>query len=129
MAERTLTNEATLAANYGEDNTPITFASNEVTTTLIDGLTITKAADKQAWVNGALTYTITINNTTGETLSSVVFTDALDTSLVNFNTTYGVQVDGTASTSFTYTGGTLTVNLDDIATGATKTITFQVTRV
>lgn len=129
MAERTLTNEATLAANYGEDNTPITLASNEVTTTLIDGLTITKAADKQAWVNGALTYTITINNTTGETLSNVVFTDALDTSLVNFNTTYGVQVDGTASTSFTYTGGTLTVNLDDIETGATKTITFQVTRV
>lgn len=129
MAERTLSNEATLAANYGGDNTPIALASNEVTTTLIDGLTFTKAADKQAWVNGTLTYTITINNTTGETLSNVVFTDALDTSLVNFNTSYGVQVDGTASTSFTYTSGTLTINLDNIATGTTKTITFQVTRI
>ena len=74
MAERTLSNEATLAANYGVNNTPIALASNEVTTTLIDGLTFTKAADKQAWVNGALTYTITINNTTGETLRLLTLT-------------------------------------------------------
>lgn len=46
MAEVSLLNNAKISVNYGESSNPVTFSSNNVTTTIIQGLTVTKAADK-----------------------------------------------------------------------------------
>lgn len=44
-------------------NKILTFLTSNITTVnLINELTITKAADKQNWRDGFLTYTMTINN-------------------------------------------------------------------
>lgn len=128
MAEITLTNNASIEANYGEESSPVTFSSNDVTTTIIEGLTITKAADKSYWVDGPLTYTIEVNNTSGAALSGGVITDILNTSLVTFSTTYGVQINGSATSNYTYNDGTLKVTLPDIANTEKATVTFQVTK-
>jgi len=127
MAEVTLTNKADFAGNYGESAVPITFSTNEVTTTIVQGITVTKSADKSYWVDGPLTYTITVENSSGSSIASIKLTDTLDTSLVEFNTTYGVQVNGQATTDFTYASGLLTINLQDIADSGSSTVTFQVT--
>ena len=47
----------------GVYNKKLTFLTSNITTVnLINELTITKAADKQNWRDGFLTYTMTINN-------------------------------------------------------------------
>lgn len=47
----------------GVYNKILTFLTSNITTVnLINELTITKAADKQNWRDGFLTYTMTINN-------------------------------------------------------------------
>lgn len=98
---------------------------------MVSGLTITKTADKSIWADGALRYTITINNQSTQSCTSPVITDVLDTSLVVF-TPDSVTIDGVKATSsqYTYDESTsiLTVNLEDLAAAATKTITFQVTK-
>lgn len=126
MAEINLTNKADIAGTYGDSASPITFSSNDVSTTIVQGFTVTKTADKTYWVDGQLTYTITITNDSGGTLTSGTLTDKIDTSIVNFNTSYGVQINGTSSTNFTYSEGTLTVTLPDLAGNASATVTFQV---
>jgi len=130
MAEVSLTNQVDISGQYGESSTPISFASNIVTTTIVQGLTVNKVADKVNWINGPLTYTVTIENNSGATLSSGVLTDNLNTSLVEFNTTYGVQIDGTptASSNYTYNDGELKVTLPELTDSNTTTVTFQVTR-
>lgn len=127
MAQTNLTNKVDIEGQYGDDNTPITFSSNLVTTSIVDGLTVTKSADKTNWVDGPLTYTIVVTNQSGDSLKSGVLTDILDTTLVDFNTTYGVQLNGTATTDFTYNAGELKITLPDLANEASATITFQVT--
>ena len=76
-------------------------------------------------------YTLTINNTTGQTYTSPVITDTLDTTLVTF-VPDSVTINGSTATSSQYTynnsNGLLTVNLSDIATGGTATVTFKVTK-
>lgn len=62
MAEINLTNKADIAGTYGDSASPITFSSNDVSTTIVQGFTVTKKADKTYWVDGPLTYTITITN-------------------------------------------------------------------
>ena len=128
MADVNLINQANITGEYGDPATPISFSSNSVTTTIVQGLTVTKTADKTNWVDGPLTYTLVVQNDSGSTLSSGVVTDDLDTTLVDFNTTYGVQINGSASTDFTYADGQLKINMPDLATGNSTTITFQVTR-
>lgn len=129
MAELSLTNKVDIAGNYGDASNPVTFASNDVTTTLIQGLTVTKNADKTYWVNGPLTYTVTIANNSGSKLDSGVVTDKLDTNLISLDETYGVLINGSKTEDYTYTTGTLTVNLPELADNSTTTVTFRVNRI
>ncbi len=128
MAKTTL-NQANFSGDYGAEAVPITFASNEVTTTIVTGLTATLSANKRYWVDGALTYTVTVTNNSGETYSKGVLADALDTANVQFDTDYAVEIDGAKTSDYTYSGGLLSVNLPDVADGTTVTVTFQVTQV
>lgn len=127
--ETKLSNVASALGNYNDIPTSIT--SDAVLVTMISGLTITKSADKTVWADGALTYTIKVDNQSGETYSSAVVSDILNASLVSF-VDGSVTIDGTKASEdeYSYDTGTntLTVNLGDILTGGEKTITFQVTK-
>ncbi len=126
--ETELSNVVSALGNYNEIPTSIT--SDAVLVTMIDGLTITKTADKPIWADGSLTYTIKIDNQTNETYSSPVITDVIST-LVSF-TNDSVTIDGVKAGSEQYTfdtsTNTLKVTLDDIAPTQSKTVTFQVTK-
>ena len=129
MDNKELLNTASSVGTYNGLPTEIT--SEAVAVQIINGLTITKTADKVSWGNGLLTYTITIQNTAAESYVAPVVTDVIDTTLVKFvpNSVYidDVQAD---STQYTYddTTHTLTVNLGDITSGSSKKITFQVSK-
>ena len=60
-----LTNIATATGTY--NSLPTSMTSDTSAVALIEGLTITKTADQTSWVNGPLTYTITIDNQATET--------------------------------------------------------------
>ena len=124
MSDITLTNNANISGTY--DSSPLTLESNTVTTQLISGITIQKSADKQNWLSGDLTYTITIQNNADSNLDSPVLTDVLNPDLIKL-VENSVQVDG-AIKQYTYeeSTGTLTVNLNNIDVGNTATITFRV---
>lgn len=124
-----LENKIEINGTYGDEATPVTFSSNTVTTTIVRGLTVTKSADKQSWVDGLLTYTITINNSSGAKLASGTVMDQLNTTLVNFNTESGVTINGEATSNYTYSGGVLSVTLPEIADSSTTTIVFKVSLV
>lgn len=132
--DSTLNNQASAVGEYNNISTSLTSEVSVVT--IIDGLTITKSADKENWASGVLTYTIVVNNTTGNTYSGVNVTDVLDTTkikLVDGSVTVDGNIiqKGTNVNEYTYddTSGTLVVNLGDIATTVKKTITFQVSKV
>ncbi len=127
MAKTTL-NQADFSGSYGADSVPITFVSNQVTTTIITGLTATLSASKQYWVNGPLLYTVVVANNSGETYSKGVLQDTIDTANVTFDTDYAVQINGQKTTDYTYSGGLLSVNLPDVSDGASLTVSFQVTQ-
>ena len=128
MAVVNLTNQTTIEGQYGSPASAISFVSNEVTTSIVQGLTVQKEADKTNWVNGPLTYTIVVTNNSGSTLSSGVLLDKIDINLVDFSTTYGVQIDGSKTTNYTYNNGNLEVTLPDLETDKSVTVTFQVTQ-
>lgn len=46
MAKTTL-NQADFSGLYGEDEVPVIFVSNQVTTTIVEGLTATLSANKR----------------------------------------------------------------------------------
>lgn len=119
----TLLNSADIAGTLGTDS--VTFGTNQVSTTIITGLTAVKSADQNAWVNGPLTYTAVITNNSGEDLSGATLTDILDTTQILFNDTYGVLEDDQA-VDYTYNAGVLTITLNTIPDGSSSTITFQV---
>ena len=127
MAKVTLTNQADFAGSYGAAANPVTFSSNQVSTTIIQGLTATKTADKEFWVNGPHLYTIKVQNSSGDTFTKGVLTDTLD-SVVTLDTTFGVKINDAATSDFTFTGGVLSVNLPDMVDGGTLTVTFQITQ-
>jgi len=128
MAEVSLTNQVDITGQYGDASSPVSFSSNIVTTSIIQGLTVTKTADKVNWVDGPLTYTVQIQNTSGSSLTSGVLTDNLNTDLVEFNNTYGVNIDDSPTSDFTYSGGELKITLPTLANDQTTKITFQVTK-
>lgn len=127
--ETELSNIATALGNYNSIPTSIT--SEATLVTIVNGLTITKSADKTIWADGALTYTIKVDNQAKETYTSPVVTDILNGTLVSF-VDGSVTIDGTTATSSEYNfesgTNTLTVTLADIPAGGSKTITFQVTK-
>ena len=129
MAQVTLTNQADFAGSYGAAASPVVFSSNSVSTTIIQGLTETKTADKAYWVNGPLHYTIKIENNSGDTFTKGVLTDVFDTALVTLDTVYGVEINAAKTSDYTFTAGNLSINLPDLENGGTATVTFQVTQV
>ena len=125
--ETQLSNTATVLGEY--NNIPTSISSQALVVTMIDGLTVTKTADKMIWADDILTYTILVDNKATETYTSPKITDILNTTLVSF-VSDSVTIDGVKATTDKYTydesTGTLTINLDDIAPSANSTITFQV---
>ena len=128
MANVILTNEADFSGVYGPESVPITFASNQVTTTIVNGLTATMTVNKQYWVDGPLLYTVVVKNESGETYTDGVLADMLNTTLSVFDSAYGVEIDGQKVTDYTLNGGLLNIKLPEIKDGATLTVTFQVTK-
>ncbi len=129
MNSKEILNMASVVGTYNGLPTEIT--SEAVAVQMIDGLTITKTADKQSWGNGLLTYTITIQNIATESYGAPVVTDVIDTTLVKF-VSDSVYIDDVKAESSQYTYDdathTLTINLTDIPSGSSKKITFQVSK-
>ncbi len=124
MADTILTNKAAVAGNY--NSIPVALETEAVVTNLIDGITITKTADRQNWATGLLTYTITVTNNAENALEAPVITDVLDTALVKF-VENSVTVNGVSKTAaYDAATGTLTVDLETIAVGGKAEVTFQV---
>lgn len=125
--ETELSNTVRAVGNYNNVPTSITSAVSVVT--MISGLTITKTADKPVWADGNLTYSIVINNQAEKDYVTPEITDVLDSNLIEF-VPESVTVDGVKAetSSYSYNEGThtLTINLDDITSGKSKTVTFQV---
>lgn len=129
MATATLTNSVDFEGSYGAAASPVVFSSNTVTTTIVRGLTATKTADKEYWVNGPLTYTVTVTNDSGDIFTKGVLTDNLDVSLVTLDTAAGVRINNTPTSDYTIRSGVLTVNLPDMQNGETVTVTFRVEQI
>lgn len=125
--ETILSNTVSALGNYND--VPTAMASEAVLVTLLDGLKITKTADKPAWADGVLTYTIVLTNDETKPYTALVVTDIIDNTLVDF-ISGSVMIEGVAATDDQYSYNenthTLTVLLDDIAATSTRTITFQV---
>lgn len=124
-----LSNTVSVLGNY--NNIPTEINSEAVVVSMIDGLTVTKTADKMVWADGLLTYTIVINNKADLSYTTPVITDILDTTKVGF-VNESVTIDGVKVENSKYTyeesTGTLTITLDDITTTGSTTITFQVSK-
>lgn len=122
-----LNNTVTATGNY--DNIPTSLTSNTSIVNMIEGLTLTKDADKKNWSGGYLTYTITLDNQTEKSYTNAVITDIIDTSLVNF-VKDSVTINGSLATSdqYSYEEGThtLTINLNEVASKSQATLTFRV---
>lgn len=127
--ETELSNIASVLGNYNDIPTELT--SEAVVVSMIDGLTVTKTADKVNWADGSLTYTIVIKNETEKTFTTPVVTDILNPTYValisDSITVEGTKID-TSKYTYEASTGTLTINLDDIAPSGSSTITFQVTK-
>lgn len=127
--EKELSNTATVLGNY--NNIPTEISTQALVVTMITGLTVSKTADKMVWSEGALTYTITINNEAEETYTSPVITDMLDTNLITF-VNDSITVDGIKLENSKYTWdestGKLTITLSDIEKSAQKIVKFQVSK-
>lgn len=123
--ERELTNTVTVVGNYND--IPTSISSEAVVVTMLDGLTVTKSADKSVWADSTLTYTVEVNNETTVNYTEPVITDTLNTTLVSLVagsvTINGEKMD---ESKYTYSDATglLTINLDTISPSSKSTITF-----
>lgn len=126
MAEKLVKNIGNFTGIYLDET--VDFRTNEVVTTIITGVTATKTADKTFWINGPLTYTIVVDNTTGTDLTNVLFKDDLDIQTVTLDTSFGVKVDG-APVIYSFDAGQLSLNIPLIQDGVAVTITFQVIQI
>lgn len=124
-----LNNTATATGTY--NSVPTSLTSNATVVNMIDGLTLVKSADKKNWVDGNLTYTITINNQTANSYETPVVKDVLEDSLVEF-VTDSVTIDGVIAdkSKYSYDEGThtLTVNLEDVSPSSSSVLTFRVNK-
>ena len=127
--DQTLNNIAQAVGNY--NNIPTSITSSVSVVTLVNGLTITKTANKQIWADGNLTYTIVVDNKAEQTYTSPKVTDILDATLIDF-VDGSVIIDGQKANptqySFNNQTNTLTVDLEDIAVSSSRTITFDVSK-
>lgn len=124
-----LTNQAITTGTY--NSIPTSLTSNISTVNLIDGIILTKEADKVNWVNDALTYTITFKNTTSIPFEIATVTDKLDISLIDLDES-SITINGAkvASEKYTYDSSTgdLTITIDTVPANDEVTITFSVTK-
>lgn len=119
----------------GEVDGVQTGLTGAVTIQNVVGLTMVKTADQQSWADGALTYTVTIENAAGnDDYTDVVITDQLDAAIALVADS--VQAGGVdlLETDYTYAANLLTINTIqgaaiNVAGGETLTITFQVQKV
>lgn len=124
MVNVRLSNSASVTGTY--DTSLLTLTSNEVITEIVSGITITKEADKQKWLDGNLTYTITVENNSNDDFQSPKLVDVLDPNLIKL-VDGSVQLNG-VDTAYNYDDvtGTLTIDLKTITVGETSVITFRV---
>lgn len=124
-----LNNTAPSIGNY--NSVPTSLTSNTSVVNMVEGLTLTKEADKDNWVSGYLTYTITLDNATDTTYEKPIITDVLDNTLVEF-VNDSVTIDGVKADQSKYkydeASHTLTVNLDDVTPSGSTTLMFLVTK-
>lgn len=122
-----LNNLVTATGTYNDIPTSLT--SNTMVVNMIDGLTIKKEADKKNWIDGELTYTITIQNNTDKTYTKPIVTDVIDNNFVDF-VDGSVMINDVKATEsqYSYTEGThtLTVNLEDVLPSSSSVFKFQV---
>lgn len=122
-----LNNTATAVGNY--NNIETNLESNTSSVNLIEGLSLTKSADKTNWVSGNLTYTITLSNNADSAYENPVITDVIDTTYVEF-IKGSVMINEAPLDESKYSYGenthTLTFNLDDVSPSSNTTITFLV---
>ncbi len=122
-----LSNTITSVGTYNNIETALT--SNELVINMIEGLKVTKDADKKNWADGVLTFKITVENLTDMAYTNVVITDVLDTSKIVFIDKSVVINNVTASDDeYSYNDNTLIINLDSVDANTTSTITFQVSK-
>ena len=122
-----LSNTITSVGTYNNIETSLT--SNEVVINMIEGLKVTKDADKKNWADGVLTFKITVENLTDIAYTNVVITDVLDTSKIVFIDKSVIINNVTASDDkYSYNDNTLIINLDSVDANTTSTITFQVSK-
>lgn len=124
----TLNNTVSAVGNYNSIPTSITSAASVVT--MVSGLTIVKEADKEVWVNGNLTYTITVTNNTDTDYTDITITDVLDETLIKF-VQDSVTIDDVTSNNYQYDDAnhTLTITLGDVASTNSKKASFEVEKV
>lgn len=122
-----LNNYVTAVGNY--NNIPTSVTSNTSVVNMIDGLVVDKVADKTNWIDGELTYTISISNQAEKTFEKPIITDVIDTNLVDF-VDGSVTINNIPATSSQYNYNsdthTLTVNFEDITPSSVSTLKFQV---
>ncbi len=127
--ETELTNTATVLGEY--NSIPTEISTTAIVVTILEGLTVTKSADKPIWTEGNLTYTVEINNETTKAYTSPIITDILDPTLITL-VAGTIKVDDTVLEESQYTyeedTGKLTITVPDIAAQSKKTITFEVSK-
>lgn len=124
MADTILSSFA--GANGTYNDIPTALTSETVTVLLVDGLTMTYAADKATWADDSyLTYTITITNGAAYPyVAPTVATDAFNAAVVTL-VENSVTVDGQPFAGYTFTDGVLSLTIPDVEVSSSAVITFQ----
>lgn len=119
----------TIKATGTYNNIPTTLTSNTSVVNLIEGLTLQKEADKQNWLDGLLTYTITLTNNTENDYKDTQLIDTINTSLVAF-VPASVTINNVSATEKQYKyeeeNQTLTIQLDTVTASSEIKVTFKV---
>ncbi len=125
MATTTITNTATISGTI--DSSDVELTSNEVDVTIVSGLTATKTASPEYYVNGTLTYEITISNEDGNpSFEDGTFTDQIDDTFTLSSDSDAVLVDGVTAV-YTFTDNLLTIeSLPTIEGGDSVVIKIKV---
>ena len=122
-----LTNTINATGTY--NNIPTALTSNTSVVNLVDGLTLKKEADKENWVDGALTYTITLNNNTENDYKDAKLEDIINIALATFIPS-SVTINDTAALESQYQyeegTGTLTVQMGTVTANSETKVTFKV---
>lgn len=124
--ENILENNLEVVGN--NNNIPLKLTAN-VSVTLISGIDMVLSANRKYWLNGILTYEITLTNNSAYNYNNLVLTDTLDISLISF-VNNSLKINDEVYSNYTYdeNTGLLTINLDDLNVNTIKKITFDTIR-